>query len=507
LELFLKPPEPNYSTRILVVVLAYEAKTTITNVIKAIVATRLRLNLSILVLDDCSSDHTFLLASEFANTFGELQTYVLRNNGNQGYGGNQKIAFQFALDRNFDIVVVMHGDEQHDAAELSKLLAPILCEEADLVIGARLLNRWDAIRNGMPLYKWLGNQILTAIQNAILHTHLRGFHCGYRAYSKNALLLLSPSRCSNGFIFDTEMLIKAHAAGLRIRELSVRTIYGMEVCRVNGLHYAWDVIRTMLAYRAYMAGLLHESRFEEHPIDYPFKDSFVSSHTLAILAAKPKSSMLDIGCGSGQFAKQLLTKASHVTCIDKADRELSCAGLDFIHSNIETKPFPVDASKYDQIFLLDVIEHLSDPEGFLEQLRYASGLRRPEIIITTPNIAFILIRGLLLLGWFEYSRYGILDRTHTRLFTVRSLRRVLKQAGYKILEEKGIPAPFTLLIKSPWLAKTLTNANKVLLRLWKGLFSYQIFIRAEIQPCPEWILKESIDASRSKEPASRKQNR
>ena len=102
----------------------------------------------------------------------------------------------------------------------------------------------------------------------------------------------------------------------------------------------------------------------------------------------------------------------------------------------------MEVSAFDQIFLLDVIEHLKDPEAFMEKLRSAAGSKRPEIVLTTANVAFGITRLMLFLGNFNYGRKGILDRTHTRLFTFQSLRERFDQTGYKVIEIRGIPAPF-----------------------------------------------------------------
>ena len=92
------------------------------------------------------------------------------------------------------------------------------------------------------------------------------------------------------------------------------------------------------------------------------------------------------------------------------------------------------------IFLLDIIEHLHDPEAFMEKLRHSAVSKRPEIVMTTANVAFFITRWMLFLGHFNYGRKGILDRTHTRLFTFASLEELFAQTGYQILDVRGIVA-------------------------------------------------------------------
>jgi hypothetical protein len=151
----------------------------------------------------------------------------------------------------------------------------------------------------------------------------------------------------------------------------------------------------------------------------------------------------------------------------------------------------MDVSRYDQIFLLDIIEHLRDPEGFMEKLRASCVAARPEVIITTANIGFIVTRLMLLLGQFNYGRRGILDRTHTRLFTFDALRELLDQAGYKILEVRGIPAPFPHAVGDNWFSRLLVRLNRALISLNRRLFSYQIFIRVQAQPTVSNLLAQT----------------
>ena len=98
-----------------------------------------------------------------------------------------------------------------------------------------------------------------------------------------------------------------------------------------------------------------------------------------------------------------------------------------------------DVRGYDYLLLLDVIEHLKSPEQFLERLRAQFDYAPRTLILTTPNIAFGIQRVMLLLGQFNYGKAGILDRTHTRLFTFRSLQQMLVDAGFRIKEMRGVP--------------------------------------------------------------------
>ena len=131
----------------------------------------------------------------------------------------------------------------------------------------------------------------------------------------------------------------------------------------------------------------------------------------------------------------------------------------------------------------------------MDELRFAAACKRPEIILTTANIGFIVTRLMLLFGQFNYGKKGILDATHTRLFTFRSLRELFEQCGYKVLEVRGIPAPFPRSIGHNWLSRVLLKLNQALIRVSKGLFSYQIFVRAEAKPTVNNLLNQTMNGS------------
>jgi glycosyltransferase involved in cell wall biosynthesis len=274
--------------RVLIFIVAYNAEKTIGNVLNRIPAELRRDGIEVLIIDDSSKDNTFAAGVKHERSVDGLRIVVLRNPENQGYGGNQKLGYRYAIENGFDIVALVHGDGQYAPEKLPDLLAPLVRGEADAVFGSRMLRKQDALAGGMPVYKWVGNQILTTYQNAMLGTQLSEFHSGYRLYSVAALRKLPFERNSNDFHFDTDIIVQLHFAGMRIVELPIPTYYGDEICRVNGLKYAWDCFRTMIRAALHRKNLLYDRKFDVGPVEetYDLKLGYDSSHDRAL-----KSSM------------------------------------------------------------------------------------------------------------------------------------------------------------------------------------------------------------------------
>ena len=483
--------------RILIFIVAYNAERTIESVLDRIPASLRQANVEVLIIDDSSKDATFSTGLRREDRLGAFRVTILRTPVNQGYGGNQKLGYRYAIDQGFDIVALLHGDGQYAPEKLPDLLAPFFSEEADAVFGSRMIHKLDALKGGMPKYKWVGNQILTNFQNALLGTRLSEFHSGYRVYATRALSRIPFERNSNDFHFDTDIIIQFHFAGLRIKEVPIPTFYGDEICHVNGLKYAWEIVRTTFRAKFHEKNLLYDRKFDVGQVEltYDTKLGFTSSHTLAIEAARPGARVLDLGCGQGYIAKELAKRAETVVGIDQHVTERKEGNVHLRRGDLGLGEFPVDISQFDQIFILDVIEHLSDPEGFMEKLRQAATRKRPEIIVTTANVAFIITRLMLFFGNFNYGRKGILDRTHTRLFTFRSLRELFEQSGYQILEMRGIPAPFPKAVGENGFGRFLVQLNLLLITICRGLFSYQMFVRARALPTVPALLAETIETS------------
>ena len=204
--------------------------------------------------------------------------------------------------------------------------------------------------------------------------------------------------------------------------------------------------------------------------------------------------VLDLGAGPGGIARELVKKGCEVTVVDQAFPDQTSPRIRCFQQDLDDEP-TFSVRGYEYVLLLDVIEHLKEPERFLERIRAQFDYSPPTLVLTTPNVAFAVQRVMLVLGQFNYGKAGILDRTHTRLFTFRSIRRLLTDAGFRVKEIRGIPAPFPKVLGDGLLGKAALAMNRFLIRISRTLFSYQIFVIAEGTPAVDFILRDSKERS------------
>jgi SAM-dependent methyltransferase len=427
---------------------------------------------------------------------------VLYNPKNQGYGGNQKVGYCYAIRKGFDAVVLLHGDGQYAPEYLGEMIQPIVTGQADVVFGSRMIRPLEALKGRMPLYKWIGNQILTFIQNRIMKSDLSEFHTGYRAYSAAALRSIPFEYNSDYFDFDTDIIIQLIDTQKRIKETPVPTFYGDEVSRVNGIKYAMRIVRSCVLSKLNKLGVYYHPKFDyEPPSNYRYREKFgyPSSQQFALDEVQSGSTVLDIGCGPGFMAAKLALKDVRTVSIDlKIQPETRRNSWRCLEVDADQYDFSEDFGKVDYVLALDIIEHLKSPEKLLRVLRQRFSRDVPNIIVTTGNIAFFPLRISLLFNSFNYGRRGILDMDHTRLFTFSSLRRTLEINGYEIVKKRGVPAPFPLALGEGRLARFLLLMNRILIFFSKSLFSYQIAIIAKPLPTLEHLLEDAYKAKKEK---------
>ena len=232
-----------------VLVVAYEASTTLEQVLNRIPHDFRSSISTILVCDDASKDNTFQVGMRVKQARPDLPLEVIRRPVNLGYGGNQKAGYRWMIDNGLDVVVLLHGDGQYAPEFLPKMVKPIIEGDADVVFGSRMLNRGGALQGGMPKYKYVGNKILTFLQNRLAGVSLSEWHSGYRAYAIRSLDGVGFELNANYYDFDTQIILQMIESRQRIVEIPIPTFYGDELSRVNGIRYAWRILRHTLRWR------------------------------------------------------------------------------------------------------------------------------------------------------------------------------------------------------------------------------------------------------------------
>ena len=492
--------------RLLIFVVAYNAERTITTTLARIPPALLdEYDVEVLVIDDASQDRTFEAGRDVGQDRGfPFKLTVLFNPVNQGYGGNQKIGFHYAIEQSFDFVALLHGDAQYAPECLPDLVRPLAAGEADVVLGSRMLTKGGALAGGMPLYKFIGNKILTFCQNRLLRASLSEFHTGYRVYSVQALRSIPFQLNARAFHFDTEILIQLLIAGCRIKECPIPTYYGDEICHVNGIRYAVDVLTASLKARVQEMSLFFDPKFDCVPSSrtnqhYVPKLTFESTHSAALARIPTGSRVLDLGCAGGYLGAELRKRGCYVAGVDTFRLGSGVELDEFYLHDLNDPELPVDLSRFDYVLLLDVIEHLLDPEAFVARLKSFVALApHVRFIVSTGNVGFIVTRLMLLVGQLNYGKRGILDLTHTRLFTFRAFRRLFDQGGFEILETHGIPAPFPLALGENLVARAMLRVNAALIWLRPTMFSYQSLLVVRPFPDLAYLLEQARTFSQTR---------
>ena len=223
-----------------------------------------------------------------------------------------------------------------------------------------------ARKGGMPLYKFVGNRILTAFENRMLNTTLTEFHSGYRAYTVRALASIPFEHNSDGFDFDTQIIIQLVDAGKRIVEVPIPTYYGDEICYVNGLKYAKDVSLDVVRYKLGKLGFTLGSLGRVGQ-EYVMKHSEQSSHEVILrwFERIPPARVLDLGCSGGLLAEQVRRRGHHVTAVDLVELPEVRQRVDrFIQADLDQGlPRQVaDEGPFDIVLAADLLEHSRPPE-------------------------------------------------------------------------------------------------------------------------------------------------
>lgn len=198
----------------------------------------------VILTDDCSSDTTVDIAKKIGIR------HIISHDKNKGYGANQKSCYKKALELNADIIVMLHPDYQY-----TPKLIPAMCTLAandlyDVVLGSRILGK-SAVKNGMPVYKYVSNRMLTFVQNLLMGQKLSEYHTGYRCFTSDILKKIPFENNADDFVFDNEMLAQCCFIDARIGEISCPANYFEDASSINfsrSVVYGLGVLRVSLSY-------------------------------------------------------------------------------------------------------------------------------------------------------------------------------------------------------------------------------------------------------------------
>ena len=211
----------------------------------------------VVLVDDASRDATV----EVARALG---IHVLVHPENRGYGGNQKTCYTEALARGADVIILLHPDYQYDPRMIPLLVEPIRLGIYDLMLGSRVRTRAECLAGGMPLYKYLGNRVLTFVENLLLGQNLSEFHTGLRASRREVLESLPWRRFSDDFVFDTQFLVSAIEAGYKIGEIPVPVRYMPEASSIGlsrSIRYGLGTLGVVAAFLLHRLGVRRDRMF------------------------------------------------------------------------------------------------------------------------------------------------------------------------------------------------------------------------------------------------------
>ena len=415
-----------------IVVVAYNAAATLATVLDRIPDDFVERIDGILVCDNASDDPTYLVGLGYQHARERpLPLTVIRQERNLGYGGNQKTGYRWAIEQGYDIAVLLHADGQYAPEMLPEIVAPLEAGQADAVFGSRMMVQGDARRGGMPMYKYVGNKILSTFENRIVGTDLTEWHSGYRAYSVAALKDIPFEQNSDEYDFDTGIILQMHDAGKRILEIPIPTFYGDEISYVNGMRYAKDIVGDVLRYRFAKLGVTSSADDAGSPSVAPELAEGLGARVAAWLSGRSTGRVLVVSPSD--------VLAGSVDPLIERGHEVVAVALDKLDD-----PWPAvqealggeDDGGFDAIAACSLLERLPDPA---EALRELSRHLRPggTIVLSVANIGHWYPRAMFASGHFGYGGHGVFAEQNLRFFTQRSLMDLFKRSGLQAQRWEG----------------------------------------------------------------------
>jgi len=215
---------------------------------------------------------------------------------------------------------------------------------------------------------------------------------------------------------------------------------------------------------------------------YVFKDFPHSSHrVLCELVGGEPVRVLDLGAATGFLGRSLAARGHEVVGVEMDSEAAAAATPAYAAFHVlDLACLPrLPEAPFDVVVAGDVIEHLDDPDALLERVA-AQLAPAGRLLLSVPNVAFIQVRLGLLAGRFTYAPRGILDRTHLRFFTRRSVLDAVRRAGLRPVSTRGVPPPLPLLWSAfaRWPLRVGYELTALLARAWPTLFAFQLIVEA-----------------------------
>ncbi|MBP7654558.1 methyltransferase domain-containing protein, partial [Candidatus Dependentiae bacterium] len=308
---------------------------------------------------------------------------------------------------------------------------------------------------------------------------------------------------SDGFHFDTEIIIQAAKTNSIIEEASIPTFYGDEKCHVNGIKYALNCIRAVIQYHLVNIGLYYQKNFDFGVFEndnYYMKKSKYSLHQFILnnSGLNAQTISIELGANKGLISScfaELSEKHYAVDNISPKNAGKSiCYALN-LNNNFSQKI--ENSGNFDVCFSLDIIEHLDSPENFLNEI-FNLLKQKGTLFISTANISYFPMRISLLSGQFNYSKRGILDLTHKRLFTINGFKKLLNQQGFRVIKIKGFGPPITDLISKNKFFRLLEKIHYYFSNFFPSIFAYNYLIIAQRMDSISEIFDKTISSGKNK---------
>lgn len=213
----------------------------------------------IILVDDESRDDTVAVAERLGLT-------VIRHERNRGYGGNQKTCYRIALERGAEIVVMLHPDNQYDGRLVPYFVGFVRSGICDMMLGARIRTRREALQGGMPVYKYFMNRVLTLVTNVVLGQNLAETHSGFRVYRRRVLETIPFEENSDDFAFDAEILAQTVYHGFTLGDAPMPVRYFAEASSINFRDSMVYGLKTLGVLGAFLAQRLRLARLRRFAV-------------------------------------------------------------------------------------------------------------------------------------------------------------------------------------------------------------------------------------------------